>query len=103
MSERIPWDDAFKQLMRETLTQLGLKVIEDPKLGKLPLRADLVIISREKVQGSWRSHPVWRHLSDQNLLEFKSISDPLHRETLRSYWPIPCCTASNTRWAMTNA
>ncbi|PKL80030.1 MAG: hypothetical protein CVV27_01025 [Candidatus Melainabacteria bacterium HGW-Melainabacteria-1] len=76
-SERIPWDDAFKQLMRETLTTLGLQVIEDPKLGKLPLKADLVIISQDKVAGEWRQHPLWQHLSEQNLLEFKSISDPM--------------------------
>lgn len=76
-SEHIPWDDAFKQLMRETLTTLGLQVIEDPKLGKLPLKADLVIISQDDVAGGWRQHPLWQYLSEQNLLEFKSISDPM--------------------------
>ncbi|PIQ29013.1 hypothetical protein COW36_18555 [bacterium (Candidatus Blackallbacteria) CG17_big_fil_post_rev_8_21_14_2_50_48_46] len=76
-AEQIPWDDAFKQLMRETLSTLGLEVIEDPKLGKLPLKADLVIISPQDRQGEWKTHPLWKHLSDQNLLEFKSIADPL--------------------------
>lgn len=76
-SEHIPWDDTFKQLMRDTLTTLGLQVIEDPKLGKLPLKADLVIISQDDIAGEWRQHPLWQHLSEQNLLEFKSISDPM--------------------------
>ncbi|MGE3727753.1 MAG: hypothetical protein AB7I41_19495 [Candidatus Sericytochromatia bacterium] len=76
-SEHIPWDDAFKQLMRETLSTLGLEVMEDPKLGKLPLKADLVIISPQNQQGEWQTHPLWKFLTDQNLLEFKSIADPL--------------------------
>ncbi|PIQ25188.1 hypothetical protein COW36_23045 [bacterium (Candidatus Blackallbacteria) CG17_big_fil_post_rev_8_21_14_2_50_48_46] len=76
-AEHIPWDDAFKQLMRETLGTLGLEVIEDPKLGKLPLKADLVIISPQDQQGEWQTHPLWKYLTDQNLLEFKSIADPL--------------------------
>jgi len=75
--EHIPWDDAFKQLMRETLSTLGLSVIEDPKLGKLPLKADLVIISPADTQGEWLKHPLWQYLTDQNLLEFKSVADPL--------------------------
>lgn len=73
----IPWDDAFKQLMRDILSTLGLQVLEEPKLGKLPLKADLVIISRKGSSGKWRNHPLWQHFSQRNLLEFKSINDPL--------------------------
>lgn len=75
--EHTPWDDAFKQLMRDTLSELGLQVIEDPKLGKLPLKADLVLISTQSKEGEWQQHPLWQHLTDQALVEFKSVADPL--------------------------
>ena len=63
--------------MRETLTALGLTVVEDPKLGKLPLRADLVLISPQVANGEWQQYPLWQHLTDQALVEFKSVADPL--------------------------
>ena len=63
--------------MRDTLRDLGLQVIEDPKLGKLPLKADLVLISPQEANGEWQQHPLWQHLTDQALVEFKSVADPL--------------------------
>lgn len=63
--------------MRDILSTLGLQVVEDPKLGRLPLKADLVIISRKGSSGKWRQHPLWQHFSPRNLMEFKSINDPL--------------------------
>lgn len=59
--EKIPWDDAFKQVRQETLPLLGLTVQADIKLGKLPLKADLVIIHSHDLQGEWRQHPLWSH------------------------------------------
>ncbi len=76
-SEKIPWDDTFKQLMAETLTSIGLKVEEDVKLGKLPLKADLVIIRSDDLAGQWQQHPLWKHCQPWNLVEFKSVSDPI--------------------------
>lgn len=67
-------------------------MIEDPKLGKLPLKADLVIISPQNQQGEWQTHPLWKFLTDQNLLEFKSIADPLKPgdfEVLLAYNHVP--------------
>ncbi len=43
----------------------------------MPLKADLVIISPADTQGEWLKHPLWHHLTDQNLLAFKSVADPL--------------------------
>jgi hypothetical protein len=83
--ERILWDDAFKQLIREILTTWGLEVIEDPKLGKLPLKADLVIIRRRDIPGEWRKHPIWKHLSSCNLVEFKSITDSIRFGTFEKF------------------
>ena len=87
-SEQIPYDDSFKQLMSETLPPLGLKVIEEPKLGKLPLKADLVVITRQQSAAKWKKHPLWLHLTHHSLIEFKSISDPFETgdfEVLLSY------------------
>ncbi len=75
--EKIPWDDAFKQVMQETLLLLGLTVKADIKLGKLPLKADLVIIHSSDLEGEWRQHPLWRYCHTYNLVEFKSVNDPI--------------------------
>ena len=76
-SEKIPWDDTFKQVMSETLTLIGLTVEEDVKLGKLPLKADLVIIRSDDLDGEWQQHPLWKYCQRWNLLEFKSVADPI--------------------------
>lgn len=73
--ERIPWDPAFKQLMETTLSTLGLEVIRDPKLGELPLEADLVIVRPDDLSGDWQQYPIWQHFCAQNLVEFKSVQD----------------------------
>ena len=75
--EKIPWDDTFKQVMSETLSILGLTVEEDVKLGKLPLKADLVIIRSDDLAGEWQQHPLWKYCQRWNLVEFKSIADPI--------------------------
>lgn len=87
-SEQIPYDDSFKQIMSDTLSLLGLKVIEEPKLGKLPLKADVVLITRQRAQAGWKKHPLWKHLTHHSLIEFKSVSDPFKTgdfEVLLSY------------------
>lgn len=87
-SEQIPYDDSFKQMMSDTLPLLGLKVIEEPKLGKLPLKADVVLLTRERSQAGWKKHPLWKHLTHHSLIEFKSVSDPFQPgdfEVLLSY------------------
>lgn len=87
-AEQIPYDDSFKQMMSDTLPLLGLKVIEEPKLGKLPLKADVVLITRERSQAGWKKHPLWKHLTHHSLIEFKSVSDPFQPgdfEVLLSY------------------
>lgn len=76
-AKQTPWDPAFKQLMLKTLSTLGLNVTEDISLGDLPLEADLVVITQAHTSDEWREHPVWQHLSDANLIEFKSVADPL--------------------------
>lgn len=73
----MPWDPAFKQMTRTTLITLGLKVLDGVSLGDLPLEADLVIVAQSDTSDEWRQHPIWKHLSDQNLVEFKSVGDPL--------------------------
>ncbi len=77
LQEKIPWDDTFKQFMSATLRLLGLKTEEDVKLGKLPLKADLVIIRTDDLGGEWQQHPLWKHCQRWNLVEFKSVVDPV--------------------------
>ena len=71
------WDPVFVQLLQATLPAWGLEVLDKLKLGELPLEADLVIITRHKRSSRWKKHPLWQYLSPHNLIEFKSIHDPV--------------------------
>src|SRR3972149_6600634 len=77
--ELIPWDPAFKKLHQAILTYWQLQMIADVKLGKLHLKADIAIITPKKGSQKWKKHPLWKYVSHQNIVEFKSITDQLLR------------------------
>ena len=77
--ELIPWDPAFKELHQAILTYWHLQMIADVKLGKLHLKADMAIITPNQGFQKWKKHPLWKYVSHQNIVEFKSITDQLLR------------------------
>lgn len=73
--ERIPWNESFQHIHETLLPQWGLQILTEVKLGKLHPRADLAIITPHRGSRRWKKHPLWRFVSKQNILEFKSVHD----------------------------
>ena len=69
------WDAHFAQLCEIWLPSFGLDVLTKFSLGKMPLQAGVVIIKKTEAEPLWLKHPLWKHLSDYNIVEFKSVSD----------------------------
>lgn len=88
MSKQKHWDPYFAQWLETYLPTLGLDVHTKVELGTLPLEADVVVVQRRRGSQKWKQHPLWQHLTHHNLIEFKSVSDPVkrgHFEKLMAY------------------
>lgn len=75
--ERIPWNESFQGLHEAVLPKWGLQILTEVRLGKLHPRADIAIITPNRGTRRWKQHPLWRFVSKQNILEFKSVNDKL--------------------------
>ena len=69
------WDAHFAQLFAIWLPSFGLIVETKFSLGRMPLQADAIVIKKTDAEPLWSVHPLWKYLSDYNIVEFKSISD----------------------------
>ena len=73
------WDTYFAQIIKIRLKEHTVEV--KPKVGHLPLEADIMVIKR-KDKANTDSHPIWKHLDQMNLIEFKSLNDRIDPYTL---------------------
>jgi len=81
MKENKKWDTYFAQIIKVRLKEHKIEI--KPKLGKLPLEADIVVI-RTQEKAKTDNHPIWKNLAKINILEFKSINDKIDDYTLET-------------------
>lgn len=76
------WDTHFAETMAIWLPKYNLKVETKVKLGKMLLESDLIVIKKTDAEPLWEKHPVWKHFTDYNIIEFKSVSDKFEQYDL---------------------